>query len=165
MVFNRRRSASPIKRDKHEITWSNLAQNASTTIEILLANTVDVGSKGSANEVAVGSHVKFLYLEFQFNTDDTSVTKIIHWTVEKLQPGQDGTIPSTYYQDQRSFVIQRGMEMLPKASATLVKRIVPIRVPIGYQRNKQGAKLVFRYVSSSATLINACGFAIYKELY
>ncbi len=75
------------------------------------------------------------------------------------------SIGNSYYQDDRAQVIQRGMEMLPKATATVFKRIVPVRIPKIYQRVRQDSEIIFQYQGSDAGLINACGFAIYKELY
>ncbi len=160
-----RRSLAIVKRDKHEVTWSNLSQNASTKQQIVLANTVDVGAKDGPTECAVGSHIKGLYLEFHFNAEDISNPKVIHWSLEVLPPGQVGTIPSSYYLDQRSFIIQRGMEMLPKDTGTVFKRIIFVKMPKLYQRRKQGDFIVFNYICTSTQVINACGICIYKEIY
>ncbi len=159
------RRGPPVKRDKHEITWSNLIQNASTKQQIVLANTVDVGAKAGPTDTAVGSHVRGIYLEFHFSAESIANAKVIHWTVEVLPPGQVGTQPNSYYLDQRSFVIQRGMEMLPRELGTVFKKIIFVKIPKLYQRRKQGDFITFSYISSSTDTINACGIAIYKEIY
>ncbi len=163
MPFFRRRNFNPGKTDKHEITWSNLSQNASAAQAIVLATTVDPADKSSSNEVILGSHVGFLYLEFHFSAETITNAKVIHWTVEIIQPGQTGSTPSSYYQSRRSYIIKRGMEMLPKATSTVFKRIVPVAIPKIYQRMKDLARIEFRYIASSTETINACGIAIYKE--
>ncbi len=160
-----RNRGSPVKSDKHEITWSNIGQDASAGIQIVLANTVDVGAKTGPDDTAVGSHVKGIYLEFHFSAETITNTKVIHWIVQVLSPGQTAQSPNTYYDDKRSFVIQRGMEMLPKDVATVFKRIVFVPIPKLYQRQKQGGFIVFKYQASLTESINACGIAIYKEKY
>ncbi len=164
MPFHRRFGA-PVKRDKHEVVWSNLIQNASTVQQIVLANTVDVGGKTGATDCAVGSHVKGIYLEFHFSAESIANAKTIQWSVVVLPPGFVAPAPSLYYDDKRSYVIQRGMEMLPRELGTVFKRIIFVKIPKLYQRRKQGDFIVFNYVASSTDTINACGIAIYKESY
>ncbi len=161
----RRRLQSPIKSDKHEITWSQLSQSASSVVSITIAKTVDVGAKGSSTEVAVGSHVYGIYFEFHFAKEDTTSATIIHWDVMIKRPAQTITNPNTYYQDDRSQIIQRGMEMFGSTRNLLVKRILFVRIPKIYQRMKQTSEIQFRYISSDTQLVNACGIAIYKEIY
>ncbi len=165
MPFFRRRFQSTGKTDKHEITWSNLAQNASAAQAIVLATTVDPADKSASTEVILGSHVKFLYLEFHFSAQTVTNPKVIHWTVEIIEPGQSGSTPSAYYQSRRSYIIKRGMEMLPADTSTVFKRIVPVAIPKLYQRRKDLSRIEFRYIASSTETINACGIAIYKEFY
>ncbi len=156
---------SPIKTDKHEVTWSNIGQNAAANQAIVLANTVDVSDKSNSTEVALGSHVRGIYLEFHFSAEGITTTKVIHWKVVVIRAGQTMEVANSYYQDTRSQVIKRGMEMLPKASSTVFKRIIFVAIPKLYQRMKQGSSIRFDYQSSSAETINACGFGIYKEIY
>ncbi len=163
MVFFRRRGP-PIITDKHEVTWSNLSQNASTAIAITLVLGVTASLKNAATEVLIGSKVKFIYLEFHFAAETITSAKVIHWIVEVLAANEGSTTsPANYYQIGRNHIIQRGMEMLPKDVSTVFKRIVPIRIPRGLQRISEGGTIRLRYVCSSAETINACGFAIYKE--
>ncbi len=156
---------APVKRDKHEITWSNLGQNASTGVDIIIAKTVDVGAKGSLTETSVGSHVRAVYFEFHFGADDVTNANVIHWKIQIKRPNQTMTIPNSYYQDDRSQIIKRGMEMLPANRAVLFKRTFVVLVPKVYQRQKQASEILFSYQASSTQLINACGIAIYKEIY
>ncbi len=149
--------------NKHEISWSNLGQNASTLQSQLLIDGTQVGAVSAATEVGIGSKIFGLYLEFQFSPEDVSTTQIVHWDVRVVQPGQGVTAPNVYYQIDRKFIIQRGMEMLPKNVSTVIKRIVFIRIPRVYQRIGEDQRIFFRYIVSGTALINACGFAIYKE--
>ncbi len=165
MPYFRNRGSTTVKSDKHEITWSQLSTAANTGTQIVLASTVNVGAKNGASECAVGSHVRGIYLEFHFSAEDVSNANVVHWTIEVLGPTQTATQPNTYYTDQRSYIIQRGMEMLPKDVSTVFKRIVFVKVPKIYQRRKMGDFIIFKYITSAASLINACGIAIYKEKY
>ncbi len=167
MSFRQRFRGPPTKRDKHEITWSNLSQNASTTQNVNLVQGVQVGDKNSSSECAIGSHVRAIYFEFHFSAETISSTKVIHWKVEVLTPPSTQTmsIANSYYQNDRSFIIKRGMEMLPKDVGTVYKRIVLVLIPRVYQRIKEQMFIRFRYQASSTETINACGIAIYKEIY
>ncbi len=161
-----RRNRTIVKTDKHENTWSDLAADYGTaTIEKILASGVDVGAKIGPTDVAVGSHIKWIYVEFNTAAQTTTNPKVLHWTVEIRMPGMAGSNPTTYYQDQRSFIIHRGMEMLPSDVATVFKRIFVIKIPRSYQRIKQGMLIVLRFRASSTETINQCGFAVYKEQY
>ncbi len=165
MPFGRRRgSFAPLKTDKHEITWSNLAQNASAVQAIALAEGVTAADKNISSEVLIGSKITRVYLEFHFSAETVTNPKVIHWKVEKLGANETTTSPATYYQPGRNRILQRGMEMLPKDVSTVFKRIISVKIPRGYQRMGEGETLRFRYISSSTETINACGIAIYKEI-
>ncbi len=163
MPFFRRRLA-PYKTDKHEITWSNLAQNASAAIVILLATGVTASLKNASTEVLIGSKITGVYLEFHFSAQTVTNPKVIHWIIEKLGANETSTTASSYYQQGRNHILKRGMEMLPADVSTVFKRIIFVRIPRGFQRVGEGENLRFKYQSSSAETINACGFAIYKEV-
>ncbi len=166
MPFGRRQVAlRPIKTDKHEVTWSNLAQDASTVITIVVASAVQSADKNASTEIEVGSHVKSIYFEFMFSANVVTNPKVIHWKLEYLPSGGSSAVPSSYYQPERSYTIKRGMEMLPKDLSTVYKRVFVVKIPRIYQRGKQGGQLRFRYIATSAEAINACGFLIYKEFY
>ncbi len=154
-----------IKRDKHEITWSALSEDASSVKAITISTCVAVADKDASTETSVGSHVKSVYFETNLSAETTTAAKIMHWTLEIIIPGGTGTTPSTYYQNQRSQIIKRGMDMLVRDQSTLIKRMFVVRIPKIYQRQKMGQVLQLRYVSTSANTQNFCGMAIYKELY
>lgn len=159
-----RRSQPPIIRNKHELTWSNLSQNASTITNVILSLGVESANADTASEVVVGHQVRGIYLEFHFSAETITNAKVIHWSIEQLRTGQTSPNPILYYQDTRSQILKRGMEMLPKDVSTVFKRIVFVRIPKFMQRAKMNQQIVFRYVCSSTETINACGFAIYKEI-
>ncbi len=158
------RRGSPIKTDKHEISWSNLSQNAAATQAIDLVTGTTSSAKNLASEVLIGSKVTRIYLEFHFSAETTSAAKVIHWKVEKLGANETTTVPSTYYQLGRNRILQRGMEMLVRDQSTVFKRIISVKIPRGYQRCGEGETIKFRYICSSSETINACGIAIYKEI-
>ncbi len=164
MSFRRRRYA-PIKSDKHENTWSNLSQDASSTINIELVRPVASADKNTAIEVEIGSKVRAIYFEFQFSAETITNTKIVHWRVAVARTGQTESAPNTYYQIDRSQVLKRGMEMLPKSVNTIIKRVFLVLIPPTYQRMRANQGIFFQYIVSSAETINSCGFTVYKELY
>ncbi len=163
-LFRNRRFAVR-KTDKHEITWSNLAQDASSVQVIVLAKGTDSADKNTSSEVEVGSHVRSIYLEFHFSAEVVTNPKVIHWFLVGKRTGETIGTPSTYYSDERSSIFKRGMEMLVGDKSTVFKRIMVVRVPRKLQRMAKNMNLEFRYISTSTQTINACGFAIYKEEY
>ncbi len=159
-----RNRGTPPNLEKHEITWSNLAQDASTEISITLATAVDASSKNLSTEVLVGARITRVYLEFHFSANVITNPKVIHWLLFKSPFGTAVPTASTYNNTSKRFVIQRGMEMLPKDVGTVYKRIISVKIPKRYQRMGDGDFLIFKYISTSAEAINACGIAIYKEI-
>ncbi len=165
MPFRSRNFLRPIKSDKHEITWSNLAQNASAVQVIPLALGVPSADKNTSTEVEVGSHVKSIYFEFHFSAQVVTNPKVIHWFLVGKRTGETVGTPSSYYTSERSSIFKRGMEMLPADQSTVFKRIFVVKIPRKFQRMADNMNLEFRYISSSTETINACGIAIYKEYY
>ncbi len=166
MPYSRRSLAlRPIKTDKHEITWSNLAQNASSAISVQIWSGTQAADKDSATEVETGSHVKSVYFEFHFGAEVITNPKVIHWTfhIRPQNLSAAGNTPSTYYANGRNLILRRGMEMLPKSNTTVYKRVIQVRIPKKYQRIGEGDTANFSYISTSAETINACGIGIYKE--
>ncbi len=164
MVFRRRRSIQPIiQSDKHEIVFSNLAQDASSVATVPLIAAVQPANKDTATEVEIGSKVVGMLFEVNFSPEAAAVTKILHWEVVMTRLGQTVAIPSLYYQPDRSQILKRGMEMLVKDVATQTKRIFYVSIPKFMQRMKENMKFEFRYIVSSAETINICGFIIFKE--
>ncbi len=159
------RNRNTIKSDKHEQTFTELATDASTTRNVNLYTGVSVGDKDTAIEVAVGSHVRWVYCEINFAAQVITNPKTVHWTIRIVPPAASPSVPSQMYQIDRSYVLKRGMEMLPKDVSTVYKRIFVVRIPRAYQRVKEGQKLEFEYVSSSSEQMNSCGIFIYKEIY
>ncbi len=165
MPYGRQRGMGlrPIKSDKHESTWSNLSQNASSVVNINLITAVNPADKNTGIEVEIGSAVKGIYLEFQFSAEAITSTKIIHWKVAMSREGQTFSTPATYYQADRSQILKRGMEMLPKSVNTIIKRIIYVPIPRSFQRMKDNNQFFFSYIASSSETINSCGIFIYKE--
>ncbi len=153
-----------VKTDKHEITWSDLAIDAGSTITRVIATGVQTADADTSTEVEVGNHISSVYFEINFAAQVITNPKVIHWIVS-LAPPNTGTqsVPSTYYQSDRSLILKRGMEMLPKDVGTVYKRIFVVRIPKKAQRVAEGALIRFRYICSSTETVNVCGFAIYKE--
>ncbi len=165
MPFRRQRFLAPLKTDKHEVTWSNLSQNAAAVQQITLAVGTNAADKNSATEVEVGAHVRSIYFEFHFAAETITNAKVIHWNIFGSKIGETIGVPSTYYNPDRSAVFKRGMEMLPKDVSTIFKRVFVVKVPKKFQRMTKNSFLIFQYIASSTETINACGFAIYKEQY
>ncbi len=165
MPFHSRNFLRPVKSDKHELTWSNLAQDASSVQVIVLAKGTDSADKNASTEVEVGAAIRSIYFEFHFSANVITNPKVIHWFVVGKRTGETIGTPSTYYTDERSSIFKRGMEMLVKDTSTVFKRIFVVKVPKKFQRIAKNMNIEFRYIATSAEAINACGIAIYKEFY
>ncbi len=159
------RPRNTVKTDKHEQTFTDLATDASTTRNVNLYLGVPVADKNSNVEVSVGAHVRWVYCEINFAAQVITNPKTVHWTIRIVPPAASPSVPSQMYAIDRSYVLKRGMEMLPKDVATVYKRIFVVKIPRAYQRVKQGQVLEFEYVASSSETMNACGIFIYKEIY
>ncbi len=159
-----RRSRPIINRDKHEVTWSKLVADESTTDRTQVYQGVQSADKNASTEVEIGHHVRSVYFELQFAPSVTTNVKIVHWNIVMENSGQTAAIPSLYYQPQRNQILKRGMEMLLPSSLFEVKRIFVVRIPRKYQRVAEGQQLVFQFVSTSSEAMNSCGFAIFKEV-
>ncbi len=162
MPYSRMRPV--IHSEKHEVTWSNLAQNASAIQTINICNPVNPTLKDGPSEVLIGSSVRSLYFEFHFSAQVTTNPKVVHWQVMMERTGQTATSPASYDTVAKSQIFKRGMEMLPSDQSTVFKRILVVRIPKFMQRQKENSDIRFQYIVSSAETINACGFVIYKEL-
>ncbi len=155
----------PVHTQKQENTWSNISQNAGTApITIVLALGVDQADVSSATEVAIGTTIRSIYLEFHFSAAETGNVNVIHWTVRKLPFSTADTNPNTYNQPDKRFIFKRGMEMLPVNVSTVFKRILVVRIPPRFSRIGEADQLIFTYQASSTQLINACGFSILKAI-
>ncbi len=160
--------APQIHSEKHESTWSNLIQDASSAVSIPLVTGVGRDEIGTNPDFCkVGSRVTTIYLEFHFaNQDDTNPEpNVIHWVVECSRDGLSMGAPNVYNQDSKSYIVKRGMEMLPKDTSTVYKRIVVVRIPRIYQRVKLNTVTRLRYIATSNQVINTCGIIVYKEIY
>ncbi len=162
-----RKDLHPINQEKHEVTWSNLGQDAATaTITIPIVKCVALADVNSSSEVPRGSHVKWIYFEFHFSPAQTGNVNVIHWKIVKNPNGsQDAVTGNSYNLAEKSWVPKRGMEMLPVNVATVFKRIFTVKVPQKMQRMAVDDEINLLYQASSTQTINACGFAIYKYLY
>ncbi len=160
------RSLHPVNTQKHEITWSNLSQDASTVQKIAIANGKEAGAvtTATASDVIIGAHVKSIYFEFHFSPQATGVAKVVHWSVTKEPFNTNVSAPNLYNQQDKRFTFKRGMEMLPVNVSTVFKRIFVVKIPPRFSRMGDNDLLSFNYVCSSSEAINACGFAIYKEI-
>ncbi len=153
----------PVKSEKEETTWSNLAQNASAIQNITIINAVD--SPTTAGQIEIGDTVSSVYFEFHFSAQVVTNPKVIHWTIQKLPSGVTAmqNTPSVYDSAVKRFIFKRGMEMLPADTSTVFKRIFVVRIPPRFKRFGDGDQLRFSYICSSTETINACGIAVYKH--
>ncbi len=166
MPFRRRRFLSPVKADKHEITWSSLAADVGTASLIIpLVIGVASANKDTATECEVGSRINSIYVEMNMAAQTTTNPKVLHWEVIGGPEGTTLENPTTYYQSNRAQISKRGMEMLPSSVATVYKRIFVVRVPKKMRRVQQDSFISLIFRCTSTETINVCGFAIYKEYY
>ncbi len=170
MHYSRRAmSLRPVKSEKHEITWSNLGQNASTKQTVVLVKGV-AGEPTSADQVETGSTVKSLFIEFNLNgVDNSGVVQVFHWYVWKNPSGViTSPTPSTYDTNLKRHILKRGMEMLPEiplgsGGTVQTKRVFVVKIPPRMRRIGEGDELQLVYISTSSSGINFCGISIYKE--
>ncbi len=156
-------SLRPVDSEKHEVTYSNLASNASTAVVVDLIVATDPSTTNSANEVTVGSTVKWIFMELNWAAETVTSPKVIHWYIVKKPFGVAlGAGPSTYNDNFKRFILKRGMEMLPKDVGTVTKRIFTVKIPPRLRRFGDADELSLIYICSSSETINACGFGIYR---
>ncbi len=164
MPFRRRRFA-PLQSNKHEVTFSHLAQDSSANQTVTLATGTDSADKNNSTEVGIGSHIKWVFCEFNFSAETITVVKTVHWAFRYVPAGQTPSTANQLFGTDRAFVIKRGMEMLPKDVNTVFKRVFVLAIPKKYQRITDAGQLQFTYIVSSTNTTNACGIFVYKELY
>ncbi len=160
MVSRRALRLRPVTSEKHEITWSDLAINASgVKIKDLVIGTKTPTIVG---QVRTGASIGAIYLEVNFSAETVTNPKVIHWHVSKAPFGTTINVPSLYDQTDKRFIFKRGMEMLPSDQGTVYKRVFVVRIPPRFKRMGDGDKIRFTYIATSAETVNVCGFAIYK---
>ncbi len=162
-------SLRPVKSEKHEDTWSNLGENASSVKSIELIDTAS-GEPATANEVEVGSKVRSIYIEFNLNgVDNSGTVQVFHWQIYKNPSGAFSILdPASYDTAFKKHILKRGMEMLPEiplgsGGTVQTKRVFVVRIPPRMNRFGEADKLVLSYKSTSSSGINFCGIAIFKE--
>jgi len=162
-------SLRPVKTEKHETTWSNLGENASTVKSVVLIKTT-AGEPAVGNDVETGSQVKSIYVETNLNgVDNSGTVQVFHWMIYKNPTTSFAVLdPTTYDSSFKRFILKRGMEMLPEiplgsGGTVQTKRIFVVKIPKVYHRFGELDQLVLSYKSTSASGINFCGIAIFKE--
>ncbi len=159
----------PVKSEKHELTWSNLGENASTVKSVVLI-TGTAGEPSLATDVETGSRVNSIYLEFNLNgVDNSGTVQVFHWMVYKSPAGSFGVVdPAIYDTASKRFILKRGMEMLPEiplgsGGTVQTKRVFVVKLPPRIRRIGESDNLILSYKSTSASGINFCGIGIFKE--
>ncbi len=162
-------SLHPIHSEKRETTWSNLGENASTVKNVVLLSTVDSPTGG--NQCSIGSHVKWIYVEFNLNgVDNSGTVQVFHWQIMKNIRGQTAVVdPAVYDQVIKALILKRGMEMLPQipigsGGTVQTKRIFTVKIPKHLQRMGDNDSIVLSYKSTSTSGINFCGISIFKYI-
>ncbi len=155
-----RRKYAPLITEKIEQTFTDLASDnsATQTVTIITAQRNPTGDL----QFSPGSILPWVYFEFQFSSETTTSVKTVHWQIIKVPAGLALTSAALYDEAYKKFILKRGMEMLVRDQATLIKRIGVVRIPPRLRRFDEGDTLLFRYIMSSAELTNACGFFIGK---
>ncbi len=156
-----RRSLNPIKSEKEEITWSDLNINAAAIQVKTIADGVN--SPTTAGQVEIGDTINSIFFEVNFSAETITNPKVIHWLIQKLPSEGTGATPSIYDSANKSQILHRGMEMLPKDVSTVFKRIFVVKIPRGLRRIQDAAQIQFRYIATSTETVNVCGFAIYRH--
>ncbi len=123
-----------------------------------------MADKNNSTEVAIGSHIKWIFCEFNFSAETITNVKTIHWAIRVIPSGQVSSAPNALFQTDRAYVIKRGMEMLPKDVSTVYKRVFTVKIPRKYVRQADNTAISFEWIASSAETVNGCGIFIYKEI-
>ncbi len=161
-------SLRPVKSEKHEITWSNLGENASTTKSVPLIQAIESPAGGA--QVEIGSTVRSIYIESNLNgVDNSGTVQVFHWVIFKDPNGAIGSIdPTSYDTINKNKILKRGMEMLPEipigsGGTVQTKRVFVVKIPPRLSRFADSDKLTLNYKSTSTSGINFCGIGIFKE--
>ncbi len=123
----------------------------------------------TAEEVAIGSKINSIYIEFNLNgVDNSGTAQVFHWMIFKNENNQANPDPAFYNQSIKKRILKRGMEMLPEiplgsGGTVQTKRIFVVKIPKGLSRFGDNDRLELRYKSTSASSVNFCGITIFKE--
>ncbi len=168
--FSRFASLHPVKSEKHEITWSNLGQNANVAKNILIAKASPAANT-LATDLDTGDTIGAIFFEFNLNgVDNSGTVQVFHWAIVKVPAGDPTFLidPALYNTNKKRFTFHRGMEMLPEipldsGGTVQTKRVFTVKLPKRFRRMGDDDEIHLVYKSTSASLINFCGIAIYKH--
>ncbi len=162
MPYGRRQNAlRPINSVKHELTWTKLGTNYQATQTEIIANPVQ--SPSADNEVDIGSRVNSVYFEFNCSGSALTNPTVLHWAVQMFRTAQTASGPTLYNQINKSQILKRGMEMIPKDLSTVIKRIFVVKIPPSFRRMRENQQIQIKMQASDTGAINVCGIMIYKE--
>lgn len=152
----------PVKSEKEEVTFSNLASDASSPVIITIVKAEDSPTTGG--EIEIGDTVRSVFCELNFSAETITNPKTIHWIIVKnpanaLISGSPATVDGS----TKRFILKRGMEMLPKSVGTAIKRVFVVRIPPRMSRFGDADELELRYVASSNETVNVCGIFIFRH--
>ncbi len=153
-----RRNRPTLQTEKRELTWSLLAGDRGTATN--LATLTCVRDPTTDIQCTPGTILRWVYVELNVAAETITNAKIFHWMLNKNPVASLAFTPTTYNQDSKSWIIKRGMEMLPKDVATVYKRIFAVAIPKKMRRMSEGDVLTLRAQATSTESINTCGFMI-----
>lgn len=154
---------------KHIVDWTDLATTPTTQQNHVMVNCVDNPTQASVTDVAVGSQVFNLIVQFNFAHRGAAGGTSNRWdwyifynpqgkyTAPFPAPNNLGT------NDIRNYVFKTGMEMSNQQTTVILKGFV--KIPQKWTKMKHGDQLVFVYAGSDATATSGdqCGHVIFKE--
>ncbi len=155
MPFSRRSRFPTLKTKKLETTVTQLSTNLGAGVQNLtLAKAIN--NPIADTDVPIGSKLRWAQVEFNVSAENIASPKTLHWLIAK-NPANDLTFtPTLYGTSIRKFIFQRGLEMLPSNVATVIKRIITIKIPPRYKRMDEEDELQFKYLASSTEAMNFC---------
>ncbi len=156
MPFRRSLQLRPVKTEKTEITWTDLAADFGA------ANINKTIAIPGTNNLEIGDTIRWVYFELNMAAETVTAPNVLHWQVIKLRTGQSVTNVTLYDQANKAQVLKRGMEMLPKDVSTVYKRTFVVRLPRSIRRFRDGDSLVLSFRALLTNSINSCGFAIFR---
>ncbi len=166
MVFQRRRMVAPIVTRKHYSQNSLFVVAAGVVLPVNFVTVVDRTLANLAFEVAEGSLVKAVYLEYWFTSDDAA-QGTFNITVEKA-PSASPVMTFANSQDLDSYANKKNILYTtqglvgPNVQVPLPLIRQWIKIPKGKQRMGLG-DIVRINIAAISNGMNGCGFVTYKE--
>ncbi len=160
---------APIHSKKHIVPQGAAITLIANITNIPIALAVDLPSNVTAQEVAIGSVIKAVYVEMWIRGDDESPAPAnFAVSLEKLEGAAtpmtftQSTVPNVYPNKANLFYMTQGLTSAGTANSAIPVMRGWFKIPKGFQRMALGDQLILN-VSALNHDIERCGLFIYKE--